>query len=246
MKSGIKTFLIFSLISFGLLVSARAADSLEPSLTLHQPYQKPKGIKVLKWLRDLEDERDKADILGNFDIFKKITDEISATIGGKYGFAKRPATKEEKLAMIYSITRTRHRFKGQRHMLRDRYLGYDKAKTSAALKEDFKFQAHMSIVLGIDALAAKSLENDDFANAYSEVNPAKPATTTFIDAVLAQAQNQEKGEIFESLNKPLAQFLQNNQSTLQLANEIFNVFAPTLNIAKIYNEVMVSNGVYKG
>ena len=238
------------MIAFNLLTCAIALASSDPffeaPITLSQSYQKPKGIRALDWLQHLEDERDKADILGNFDVFKKITDEISATIGGKYGFTKRPATSQEKLVMIHSITRTRHRFKGQRHMLRDRYLGYDKAKTSAALKADSRFQVHMAAVLGIDAMAAKSLEDDDFLSAWSEISDSKPTSALFIEAVLAQAKNQEKGEIFESLNTSLIRFLQNRQSTINLANQVFNVFAPALDIAKIYGEVMVSGGTYKG
>ena len=110
----------FSIIASESLIAATSlsTDINPSSISL----QKKSSMAALDWIQHLEDERDKADQVANFSAFKAITDEISATIAGKYGISERSATQEEQIAIIHSITRTRHRFMGQRNMVHDRFL----------------------------------------------------------------------------------------------------------------------------
>jgi hypothetical protein len=204
-------------------------------------------MAALAWIQHLEDERDKADIDGNYAGFKKLTDEISATIAGKYGISERSATQEEQIAIIHSITRTRHRFMGQRNMLHDRYLGYDRAKTNSLLQTDSLFKDHMAAVLAIDAMVMKAMNDDDFEELWRQENANKTASADFVSSVIDHSKNHEKKESFEPLQPSFQGFLQDRHDLIHLANDVFSVFAPKMTLKKVYTELMVSGGSsYKG
>ncbi|RZI45516.1 sel1 repeat family protein [Candidatus Finniella inopinata] len=219
---------------------ATAGDAMVDTTVV---YQKPLSMAALAWLEQLEDERDQADIAGNFDGFKKITDEISATIGGKYGLSERSATPEEELLIIYSITRTRHRFMGQRNMLNDRYLGYDRAQTTIRLQTDARFNSHMAAVLAIDAMVMKAVNDDEFHDAWSDT---KKDPGQLIPGIISHAQTHERKEVFAHLRPAFEAFLGTRRNTMRLANDVFNIFAPKMSLVKVYNEVVPSGGIYKG
>ncbi len=241
MSSKFSAYLVvFLLLISGSLTAATIVDSAPDARPV---YQKPAPMGALAWIQHLEDERDQADIAGDYAGFKAITDEISATIAGKHGFSDRSATPEEKLAIIHSIARTRHRFMGQRHMLHDRYLGYDRAKTNSLLQTDAHFKDHMAAVLAIDAMVMKALNDDDFEEMWGDTEKDHQE---LIPAVIAHAQKHEKKEVFESLTPSFQHFLQTRHDTLRLANDVFSVFAPKMTLVKIYQEVMVSGDTYKG
>ena len=203
-------------------------------------------MSALNWIQHLEDERDKADIDGNYAGFKKLTDEISATIAGKYGISKRSATQEEQITIIHSITRTRHRFMGQRNMLHDRYLGYDRAKTNSLLQTESLFKNHMAAVLAVDAMVMKAMNDDDFEELWRQENADKTASTVFVAGVIDHAKGHEKKEVLEPLQPHLQRFLQARHDVIYIANDVFSVFAPKMTLQRIYNDMMVSGGVYKG
>jgi hypothetical protein len=179
-------------------------------------------MAALVWIQHLEDERDKADQVANFSAFKAITDEISATIAGKYGISERLATQEEQIAIIHSITRTRHRFMGQRNMLHYRYLGYDRAKTNSLLQTDALFKDHMAAVLAIDAMVMKAVNDDDFEELWRQENASKAVSADFVSAVIDHAKSHEKKEVFESLQPSFQGFLQDRHDVIHLANDVFN------------------------
>jgi|GEM_PF-4129018 len=131
---------------FNMMVSAMAADL--PSM-----YQnKPKGMKCLVWLQQLEEGRDKADLIHDFPAFETITREISATLAGKYGFAKRSATPEERQAMLSAVLKTRTTFTGKPDILNDFYFGYDRAGCRRKTESDEKYKRHMGVIAAADAI----------------------------------------------------------------------------------------------
>ena len=182
----------FSLIASESLIAATSLDSASDINPSSLSLQKKSSMAALEWIQHLEDERDKADIDGNYAGFKKLTDEISATIAGKYGISERSATQEEQIAIIHSITRTRHRFMGQRNMLHDRYLGYDRAKTNSLLQTDAHFKDHMAAVLAIDAMVMKAMNDDDFEELWRQENANKTVSADFVSGVIDHAKNHEK------------------------------------------------------
>ena len=116
-----RLFIIYGLTIMGLsldLLAMESSNETNPVFSYdYQSLNKPKNMGGMTWLRALEDERNKADCLGNLEAFKGFSLEISATIAGKYGLSSRQATPEEQAELIYSITRTRHKFSGAKDIL---------------------------------------------------------------------------------------------------------------------------------
>lgn len=208
-------------------------------------YDKPASLTALEWVQCLENERDLAEINSNFEIFKRATNEISATIGGKYGISERRATQEEEIILIHSIIRTRHKFINQRNIIYDRYLNYDLPHSYHLLAKDL-FNNHMAAVLAIDSLVKKSLEDEIFHETWNQIDRRNSLPQKFGEEIIKEVKTFEKCKVFNVLIQSLANFFHNQVKTVCLANEIFNLFAPKLTVEKIYSDVMVSGGIYKG
>ncbi|MBP9829309.1 MAG: sel1 repeat family protein [Proteobacteria bacterium] len=197
---------------------------------------KPTETACMQWLELLEIERNKADTLGNFLAFKAFTKEISATIGGKYGFSI-PSTHEETIALSYSIIRTRHKFCGKRNMLSDFY-------GVGAVADDLEIQHYLSLVLAIDTMAAKAIndEDDTFFDQWTAVSQTG-STHDFIEAVRNHTQYQEKASLFTALDEPLTAVL-TDRETIATVKDVFDIFAPKITLKKIYTEMI--GGEYRG
>lgn len=247
MKKILIVFLSLSLNIFGATASSSSSsedvttEDAPPVLSYNpEALAKPNEMTSLQWLEALEIERNKADYLGQFQAFKALTKEISATIGGKYGIFI-PTTQDELITLSYSIIRTRHKFCGKRNMLSDFYS----VKTMTA---DPQTQQYLAMVLAIDAMAFKAIdeEEDTFFDSWSGVNAAEPATETFVTAVKGCVQKQGKEPLATALAEPLTAFLTTNSATIALAKEVFDIFAPKITLKKIYSELMVGGGEYRG
>jgi hypothetical protein len=216
-----------------------AMDQAEVPVFLHdyQSLVKPKGIGGVDWLRALEGERNKADCLGNLEAFKGFTKEISATIAGKYGLSLRQATAEEQAELIYSITRTRHKFSGANDIL-PRFYGVSNIESLPT-----HHQAHLAAALTIDTLAAEAIGNDDLLNKWSEIRSDRPINLSFIESVKAHAKTWTKEPLFTTLEPSMDSFLQNSK-TIAFAHDVFSIFAPKISLKTIYSEMF--NGEYRG
>lgn len=229
--------LLIALCSFANLNAAGLVASFEFVLNPDQ-LAKPAGMGCIAWIDALEAERNKADCMGKFQAFKAFSREISATIGGKYGISRRAATPEERAALIYSITRTRHKFCGKRNMLSDFYgVGEVHSLESHA-------KGHLAAILAVDAMATKALDDEDFANQWAVVKPVTPAAACFIASIKEHARSHEKSSVVGALQEPLNTFLTTSHPTISLAYEVFNVFAPKLTLAKI--SAHRTGAVYRG
>jgi hypothetical protein len=200
----------------------------------HKALAKPVGMVCMAWIDTLETERNKADYLGDYRAFKGFTKEISATLGGKYGALE--TTPEQQIALIYSITRTRHKFCGKRDMLSDFY-------GITSLPQEHK--PYVAFILAIDTMVAKAIEDEDFANQWAAFNPESPDAVNFIASVKEYAKTHEKPSVVVALEEPLTTFLQTNQAVILLANDVFNVFAPKLTLQAIANKI-IQTGEYRG
>ncbi len=231
---------LFNLNAVDAATSSSAADAPPTFAFNPEGLAKPAAMKCMQWIDVLETERNKADCIGNFQAFKAFSKEISATIGGKYGISSRRATPEEAMALSYSITRTRHKFCGKRNMLTDFYG----AGEVGGLESHHK--GHLAAVLGIDTMVTKAMDDEDFADQWSAVKPNTPAAESFINAVKASAQLQEKGSLVAALEQSLMSFLRTRQEVIATAKEVFDVFAPKLSLNKIYDKQIVSREMYRG
>ena len=220
------------------LLAMDSSDENNPVFSYdYQSLNKPKNMGGMTWLRALEDERNKADCLGNLEAFKNFSLEISATIGGKYGLSSRQATPEEQAELIYSITRTRHKFSGAKDILPRFYGVGDVNKLSS------DHQAHLAAVLTIDTLAAEAMGNDGMLNQWAEVKADQPVNAKFINDVKAHAKAWTKEPLVTTLEPVIDSFLQNSK-TIALAHDVFSIFAPKVTFETIYTEMF--NGEYRG
>jgi len=189
-------------------------------------------MRPSQWVDALETERDKADAVGVFEAFKYYTKEISTTLAGKYGEVEMSPAK-----LVYSVIRTRHKFSGKRNMLTDFY----------GVTETATITPQQTTILVVDAMIAKSMNNDDeaFDAQWATVNAENPPSSEFIEALKQYAQTYEQKSWNPTLAESLEQFLAANQSTITLTKKIFDIFAPKLTLNKIYGEMAVGT-TYKG
>ena len=229
---------LFNLNATDVATSSSAAD-VPPALAFNpEELAKPTGMSSMQWIDALEHDRNTADCIGNFAAFKALTNEISATIGGKYGFAI-PTTQDEIITLSYSIIRTRHKFCGKLNMLSDFYG----IKTAVI---DPQTQQYLAMVLAIDAMAFEAIdeEGDPFFDQWTAVKAKNPVAAAFVATVKGCVQVQEKAPLVAALDAPLTAFLAANSETIALAKEVFDVFAPKITLKKIYTEMV--GGEYHG
>ncbi len=239
----LRLLIIYGLTIVGLSVDLQAMDGSDDSSPVfsynYQSLAKPKNMGGMTWLRTLEVERNKADCLMNSDAFKEFSLEISATIGGKYGLSSRQATVEEQAELIYSITRTRHKFSGAKDIL-PRFYGVD---TNEVGNLSPYHQAHLAAVLTIDTLATEAMGNEDLLHQWSEVKADQPINSKFIDGVKAHAKTWTKEPLVKTLELAIDSFLQNSK-TIALAHDVFSMFAPKITLRTICSEMF--NGEDRG
>ena len=218
---------LFNLNATDAATSSSAADV--PLALVFNPEElaKPTGMSSMQWIDALERDRNTADCIGNFAAFKALTKEISATIGGKYGIFT-TTTVEEQLDLIYSITRTRHKFCGKRNMLSDFY----------GINSTYENTAHAAFVLAVDTMATKAMDDEPFENLWAAFNPESAAAAGFIAMVREHANANEKALLTAALQEPLTAFFLTNHGTVSLANEIFNIFAPKITLRNIYMDMI--------
>jgi len=89
----------------------------------------------------------------------------------------------------------------------------------------------------------KAMNDDDFSDDWADT---KKDPQELIPGIIAHAQKYEKREAFDPLRPAFQHFLETRRDTLRLANDVFSVFTPKMTLAKVYNEVVPSAGIYKG
>ncbi len=177
--------------------------------------RKPKNIGAMVWLRDLEEKRNQANHQGELEVFKWVTLEISATIGGKYGISTRHATPKERAELIHSITFTRHVFSSEQEMLTGGY-GMNNVKNLPA-----HHQEHLAAIWAIDTMAAKAIADDTFAKQWASISETVPIAQNFINSVAQHAKIIDSTAVATALESSLGLFLQKQRSTIALASAIF-------------------------
>lgn len=175
--------------------------------------EKPPTLSALSWVQRLETQRDQAEKGGDQKTFKNLTDEISATLAGKYGLASRRATPEEEALILHSMTRTRCGLRHEDQLIYTRYLGYDRAKTNSLLQKDKQFQAHIAALLALDTAIAKALDGTPFQEGrVPQRQRPTPFSPAFIPSLLSHAQRHENKELVALLKPSLEHFLKTQQS----------------------------------
>ena len=104
---------------------------------------KPQELPAIEWLEQLENARNNAKYNNQIGNFEFLTREISATLGGKYGFRSTPATKEEILRMLQSVMKTRTYYPNKPDIITDLYLSHDRDACLRNIEENPHFAEHM-------------------------------------------------------------------------------------------------------
>ena len=108
------------------------------SLSGNKTINKPPTMACIKWLRQLEGQR--SSLLKNPDVAQKkedrenlkaLSQEIAATIGGKYGISSTAATPDEAKKILESIAINRMVFMSKANVMRE-YLAYQLPDSSEA------------------------------------------------------------------------------------------------------------------
>jgi TPR repeat protein len=148
---------------------------------------------------------------------------------------------------IDSIIRTRHKFCGQpclgKHGMMNRYTGtYSEHLV-------YKHEHHIATIMAIDAMAKLAVVDDDFYDAWAGVAEDAPVSKDFIERVLSTMEEDAYGETKPGMwrVKGVARtILQKNPALVRLAGDIFSLYAPKMDLKKVYSELMVSGGTYRG
>ena len=142
-----------------LFIAGMPVMAMESTDEISSPFsQKPKGVSALAWLQQLEGERDKVDLNPQLSLSVKslsvetLSKEISATLAGKYGFAQRLATPDERQLMLSSLLKTRDRFAGKPDIIHDFYFHYDQEGCWRRVETDPTFAQHMAVIAAADAI----------------------------------------------------------------------------------------------
>lgn len=182
------------LLAFSLLSSVKAASFDLPFVHEVKEGKKPAMIELKKpnqmtamdWLIRLEEERDAVELEQDYKTFRAITQEISATLAGKYGIGTRSANNEERQRMIASITRTRNHFIGIPDILSQLYFSYNPTNCWRKLKQDPTYAQHMGAILAVDTICYANRQQLDFAEDFAEEKESKAAAASpkFIKTVI--------------------------------------------------------------
>jgi len=113
---------------------------------------KPQEITAMEWLEQLENARNNAKYNNQMDNFEFLTREISATLGGKYGFRKTHATKEEIIIILKSVMKTRTYYPNKPDIISDLYFSHDQETCVSNINENPHFAEHMGIITVVDAI----------------------------------------------------------------------------------------------
>jgi len=162
MQSFLKVYVSLVFV-FSWLPPAEAASALSddspfgPSLkgskhAVSFELKKPKGMAALAWLSQLEEKRDTAELDHDYAAFREISQEISATLAGKYGLKKRRAKPQERQRMISSIIRTRHHFAGMPNILSQLYFNHNPVGCWKKVKKDPVYAKHMGVILAVNTI----------------------------------------------------------------------------------------------
>ena len=113
---------------------------------------KPQDMNAMEWLSQLEDARINAHRKNQTGNFEFLTREISATLGGKYGFRSTPATKEEIVKILESVKRTRTYYPDKVDIITDLYFSHDRDACLRTIDRNSYFAEHMGIITAVDAI----------------------------------------------------------------------------------------------
>lgn len=200
-------------------------------------------------LKQLEEDRDQSEWI-HFSRFKIKTDEICAIIaipvdGDPYeGLVLHQ--QEHLHRWIDSIIRTRYKFKNQpclgKHSMVSRYT------QNYPSKLNYLYEQHLATIMMIDAITKKAIDDDTFYEMWKQITPISEISSIFIKKIIDALDE----DLFTDNHKPyrikaiVRSIAPTNHSLIRLAGDIFNLHAPKLNLSKIYQDLIVSCGIYRG
>ena len=232
------------LYAFDGFGKATIAEWLNVVRATHVP-----GLTDLR-VQHLEDQRDLTD-WRDYPKFKELTTEICTYVGQPFdGDALETNVLPQGEVLhrwIDSIIRTRNKFCGQpclgEHGMMNRYtVNYPENLM-------YNHEHHIATIMMIDAMSKLAIADDDFYDAWAGVTEDTPVSEDFIKRVLNTMEQDAFGETKPGLWRVKAvarTILRKNSALVRLAGDIFSLYAPKMDLKKVYSELMVSGGRYRG
>ena len=198
---------------------------------------------VLHDLRDHEKRREQA-IFNDYSALKELTAEISSCIIKICTEVTLPSGQSLHL-LVNSVIQTRQTFPGQpclgkRGMI-NRYIPNFDSNT------DLVEIPHLASIMAIDALAQTALDDEDFADLWLQQSADTEVSEAFVDSVIKNmTAHGWSAKTVASFTRAVHNVLIQNPKLIRLSGDIFDLCAPKLNLFKVYDQLAISGGNYKG
>ena len=232
------------LYSFDGFSKATVAGWLNTVRTMHEP-----GLTDLR-LQYLEDQRYLTD-WRDYIKFKELTAEICTYVGQPFecdALETNVLPQGEVLhRWIDSIIRTRNKFCGQPCL--GKYGMMSRYKESYPQNLMYNHEHHIATIMLIDAMSKLAIADDDFNDAWAGIAEDTPVSEDFIKRILHTLEEDAFGETKPEMWRVKAlvrTILQENPALVRLAGDIFSLYAPKMGLKRVYADLMVSGGTYRG
>lgn len=240
------TFVLGILLGFSHLMAWEETSPRSPASPVI--LTKPATLGALRWLQQLENDRDEAELTGNRGMLDAIAAETKATLGGKYGLSNRQATAEERVIMIASIQRN-CRIAPYALRTMDGYLAYVPQEGLAPhLQADPLLASHLGAILAIVAITNAGLQSADIADAWMTCQQGHTSFSSDFQASLhKEAHRQSSAPLWSSLESPFTHVLTHHTSLWDEAWEGFQFLPPRLHLRDVIDDLLGGGGEdYKG
>ncbi|MES2607696.1 MAG: hypothetical protein V4544_03080 [Pseudomonadota bacterium] len=198
---------------------------------------------VLHDLRDLEKRREQA-IFNDYSALKELTAEISSCIMKICTEVTLPSGQSLDL-LVNSVIQTRQTFPGQPCLgkggMINRYIpNFDSNDGLTEIPQ-------LASIMAIDALAQTALDNEDFADLWLQQSADTEVSEAFVDSVIKNmTAHGWSAKTVASFTGAVRNVLIQNPKLIRLSGDIFDLCAPKLNLFKVYDQLAISGGNYKG
>jgi hypothetical protein len=113
----------------------------------------------------------------------------------------------------------------------------------------YAYEHHIATIMTIDAMAKLAITDDEFYDRWAGVKEDAQVPEDFIKSVLSTLEDDSYGKTKPGMYRVKAvarSLLQKNASLVRLAGDIFQLYAPKIDLKMVYSDLMVSGGTYRG
>lgn len=237
-------------LAFFFSISTMSAATEEPAWppTIVQSFSKPSAMPALVWIEELEKARDCAEKRHDFSLFQSATQEISATIAGKYGISGRAATEQERSRIFSSILRTRDHFSGMPDIVNQLYFSHDRQGCWAKLRAEEGYSQHIGVVLAVDAILFGVHNKEEFSELFEENVLEKTASPELMASIITTVLDIHSDDVEEPLRNVMGHLRPEGlEQVVEVVGSHIALLPPRFTLSQIFTELCVcGDDGYKG